>query len=81
VLQGTESNRSGIGAKLSLVAGGRTQHREYTGQHYMSQNSIPVHFGLGRAPSVTSLTITWPSGTVQTLTNLAINQTITVVEP
>jgi len=81
VLQGTESNRSGIGAKLSLVAGGRTQHREYTGQHYMSQNYIPVHFGLGRAPRVTSLTITWPSGTVQTLTNLAINQTISVVEP
>jgi hypothetical protein len=81
VLKGTQSNASGIGAKLKLVAGGKTQYREYTGQHYMSQNHIPVHFGLGPATSVASLTVTWPSGTVQTLTNLLINQTITVVEP
>ena len=47
----------------------------------MSQNYIPVHFGLGQATIVGSLTITWPSGTTQTLTNIAINQTITVVEP
>src|SRR5436189_4810073 len=81
VLRGTHSNASGIGAKLSLVASGKTQYRQYTGQHYMSQNYIPVHFGLGQAPSVASLTINWPSGTTQTLTNIAINQTITVVEP
>jgi hypothetical protein len=80
VLQGTQSNRSGIGAKLRLVAKGRTQYREYTGQHYLSQNYIPVHFGLGRAANVNSLTITWPSGRRQRLTNIAINQTITVVE-
>jgi hypothetical protein len=81
VLRGTESNLCGIGAKLRLVAGGKTQFREYTGQHYMSQNYIPVHFGLGQATQVGSLTITWPSGTTQTLTNIAIDQTITVVEP
>jgi len=81
VLRGTESNQCGIGAKLRLVAGNKTQYREYTGQHYMSQNYIPVHFGLGPATRVASLTITWPSGTVQTLTNININQTITVVEP
>ena len=81
MLRGTESNLCGIGAKLSLVAGGKTQYREYTGQHYMSQNYIPVHFGLGQAHIVDSLTVTWPSGTTQTLTNIAINQTITVVEP
>jgi hypothetical protein len=80
VLQGTQSNRSGIGAKLRLKAGVRTQYREYTGQHYMSQNYIPVHFGLGHAANVNSLTITWPSGRRQRLTNIAINQTITVVE-
>jgi hypothetical protein len=80
VLQGTQSNRSGIGAKLLLKAGRSTQYREYTGQHYLSQNYIPVHFGLGHAASVNSLTITWPSGRRQRLTNIAINQTITVVE-
>jgi len=81
VLQGTQSNRSGIGAKLFLKAKGKTQYREYTGQHYMSQNYIPVHFGLGRAIRVNSLSVTWPSGTRQRLTDIAINQTITVIEP
>jgi hypothetical protein len=81
VLKGTKSNVCGIGAKLRLVAGGKTQYRQYTGEHYMSQNYIAVHFGLGQAPSVGSLTIMWPSGTTQTLTNININQTITVVEP
>ena len=81
VLRGTKSNRCGIGAKLSLVAGGKTQYRQYTGEHYMGQDYIPVHFGLGQATQVDSLTITWPSGTTQTLTNININQTITVVEP
>ena len=81
VLRGTTSNRSGIGAKLRLVAGGKTQYRQYFGQHYMGQDYIPVHFGLGAATSVASLTIEWPSGTTQTLTNISANQTITVVEP
>lgn len=80
VLRGTQSNLCGIGSKLRLVAGGKTQYREYTGQHYMGQNYIPVHFGLGPATNVASLTIMWPSGTVQTLTNVAVNQTITVIE-
>jgi hypothetical protein len=80
-LRARQSNRSGIGAKILLTAGGKTQFREYTGQHYMSQNYIPIQFGLGQATSVASLTITWPSGTAQTLTNININQTITVAEP
>ena len=80
-LRGTRSNRSGIGAKLRLTAAGKTQYRQYTGQHYMGQNYIPVHFGLGQATSVSSLTIQWPSGTRQKLTNIIANQTITVVEP
>jgi hypothetical protein len=79
-LRGTQSNRSGIGAKILLSAGGRNQFREYAGQHYMSQNYIPVHFGLGQASIVDSLTIQWPSGITQTLQNIAVNQTITVTE-
>jgi len=81
VLIGQQSNRSGIGAKIFLRAGGRTQFREYTGQHYMSQDHIPVHFGLGQATIVDSLSIQWPiGGPRQTLHHLAINQTITVTE-
>ena len=80
VLTGQQSNRGGIGAKLRLTAGGKTQFREYTGQHYMSQNYIPVHFGLGHAVIIPSLTIQWPSGITQTLANIAVNQTITIIE-
>ena len=79
-LIGQQSNRSAIGAKLTLTAGGQTQFREYTGQHYMAQNHIPVHFGLRRATIVDSLTIKWPSGITQTLTNIPVNQLITVTE-
>ena len=61
--------------------GGKTQYRQYFGQHYMGQDYIPIHFGLGQATNVGSLTIHWPSGTRQTLQNIAANQTFTVVEP
>jgi len=81
VLRGQQSNRGGIGAKLTLTAGGETQFREYTGQqHYMGQNHTPVHFGLGQATSVNTLTIQWPSGTVDTLHSVPANSTIRVVE-
>jgi enediyne biosynthesis protein E4 len=80
VLKGRQSNRSGIGAKVVLTAGGQTQFREYTGQHYMGQNYVPIHFGLGQAAIVDSLTIKWPSGVTRTLHNIAVNQTITIRE-
>jgi len=79
-LVGTLSNRGGIGAKLWLTAGGQTQFREYTGQHHMSQNQIPVHFGVGGATIVDSVTIQWPSGITQSLFTVPINQLITVTE-
>jgi len=80
-LSGTQSNRGGLGAKLFLTAGGQTQFREYTGQHYMAQNYLPIHFGLGRATIVDSLIIQWPSGTAQELDHITINQVLPVVEP
>ncbi len=48
-LQGTQSNRDGIGARVTAVAGGQTQIREVmAGSSSGSQNMLPVHFGLGR---------------------------------
>jgi hypothetical protein len=46
----------------------------------MSQDHIPVHFGLGLATIVDSLSIQWPSGIRQTLHHVAVNQTITIIE-
>lgn len=80
ILKGVQSNPNGIGAKLLLRAGDKKQFREYTGQHYMAQNYVPIHFGLGTATVIDSLTIQWPSGTRQTLRHPAINQTLTITE-
>ena len=79
---GTVSNRDGIGARVTVSAGGRTQIREVAaGSSSMSQNMLPVHFGLGQAETVDSIEILWPSGRLQTLTNVAPNQRLTVTEP
>ncbi len=82
VLEGTVSNRAGIGARVTLTAGGRTQTREVSGgAHWLSQNSVPVEFGLGAATSVTSLTVRWPSGIVQAVPPPGVDRVTRVVEP
>ena len=80
-LIGQESNRDGVGARITLTAGKRTFDRQYVGQHGVAQNHIPVHFGLRGATTVGSIVIKWPSGVWQELLNIATNQTITVIEP
>jgi len=81
VLIGTASNPGGIGARITLTAGGVTSYRQYFGQHNMDQNHIPVHFGLGGATTVDSVVIEWPSGVQQELDNIPSDQTITMTEP
>ena len=67
-LAGTESNRDGIGAKVTVEAGGRTQTAEVrSGSSYLSHNDMRVHFGLGGSNRVTKLEIRWPSGLVETV--------------
>jgi len=85
-LVGTASNRSAIGAKVRVTAtiGGKTvrQLREISGGGgYRSQNGLLPHFGLGDATSIDTVRIEWPSGTVQELHNVAVKQTLKVVEP
>ena len=80
-LTGQKSNRDGVGARITLTAGTRTQYRQYVGQHFMAQNHIPVHFGLRGATTVRSIVIKWPSGVRQELDNIPADQTITVIEP
>lgn len=83
-LIGTVSNKDGLGAKITLIAGGLTQLREANGGgggQFFSQGNGQVHFGLGHAGIVESLTIKWLSGITQTLTNISPNQSITVFEP
>lgn len=65
-LQGTQSNRSGIGARVKLVAGGVTRVRELSGgSGFGSQDALMAAFGLGATSTIDSLIVRWPSGIVQ----------------
>jgi hypothetical protein len=80
-LAGTKSNRLAIGAKLKIVAGGMTQTEEVrSGGGYLSQHDLRVHFGLGQAAKIDSVEIRWPSGKVDTLTNLQVDKFYAVLE-
>jgi hypothetical protein len=84
---GTKSNRSGIGARLKCVthsAGEIKSHQQIdevrSGGGYFSQNDLRVHFGLGKAEAVDVLEIRWPSGQIDTLKDVKVNQLIYVKE-
>src|SRR5947208_27620 len=84
---GTQSNRSGIGARISCVTqvpGESKPHRQIdevrSGGGYFSQNDLRVHFGLGKADKVDALEIRWPSGQVDTLKDVKANQVVYVKE-
>ena len=80
-LIGTRSNRDGIGAAIRIAAGGRTQFDQAKGgMSYQSAHDPRVHFGLGDSEKVDLLEVRWPSGAIDTLTNLAANCVVTVKE-
>lgn len=79
---GGKSNRDGLGARVEVMAGGKRYTAErLAGSGYLSQNDDRLHFGLGNADKVEKLTIHWPSGKLQELTNLTVDRVITVEEP
>jgi hypothetical protein len=66
-LYGTASSRDALGARVTASAGGRTMIREVrSGSSYQSQSEMDVHFGLGDAPRIDTLTVRWLSGRVDT---------------
>jgi hypothetical protein len=66
-LEGTVSNRSAIGAKVTVEAAGRRHVSEVrSGGSYVSQNDTRVHVGLGPATAVDRVSIRWPNGKVET---------------
>jgi hypothetical protein len=74
-LEGTISNRSAIGARVTLKAGSHTSTAEVTtGGSYLSQSDLRLHFGLASAIIVDSLHVIWPNGGVQILTDIAVDQ-------
>ena len=81
-LVGTLSNRDGVGARVTVVAGTWTLMREISaGGSQMGQNMMEAHFGLGPARRADYVLVRWPSGRVQVVHDVAVNQRITVTEP
>jgi hypothetical protein len=81
-LVGTLSNRDGIGARVLAHLPGRVLQREvHSGQSYLSQSDLTVHFGLGEARVVPKLEVRWPSGTRSVLANVPADQLLRIVEP
>ena len=80
-LQGTESNREGIGARVRVKAGGKTWTQWLDGKSgYLSQSSMPLYFGLGDATAVDSVEVLWPSGKTQTVAKPKLNGQIAITE-
>lgn len=78
---GVESNRNGIGARLEVVSDLGSQIREVrSGEGFRLMSTLNSHFGLGADTEITTLTITWPSGTIDVLENVDVDQVITVIE-
>ena len=80
-LIGTHCNRDAIGARVTVVSEDLTQMREVkSGSGYLSQNDLRLHFGLGAAMSVDTLTVRWLCGKVQTLQDVETNQILVISE-
>ena len=80
-LTGTKSNTNAYGARVKVMAGEFIQYREHTSAHgYNSANDYRLHFGLANEESIDSIEIIWPSGERQLLTDIAVNQTLSIEE-
>jgi hypothetical protein len=81
-LQGTKSNRDGIGARIKVVTKSGAQYNHMTtSAGYASSSAGPVHFGLGASASADLVEIHWPSGIVQQLKEVAGDRAVAVKEP
>jgi hypothetical protein len=81
-LQGTRSNRFGVGATVRIETESGIQIRQLVLARGLVSSSEPVlHFGLGEDTRIQRLTVSWPSGQVQTLRDLAGDRRFTIIEP
>ncbi len=78
---GTASNSNGIGARITITSALGTQIREVrSGDGFRYMSSLNTHFGLGGDTEIYELVVKWPSGVINTIKNVEVDQTIVVVE-
>mgnify|MGYP002780031621 CR=1 FL=1 len=80
-VQGVQSNRNGLGARVEIYGAWGKQIRDVrSGEGFRYMNSMNVHFGLGTATEIEKVIIRWPSGNVDQIENPAINAPLFVLE-
>jgi len=80
-LVGRESNRDGVGARVTVVAGGHKQIRERQGGgSYLSANDPRLHFGLGQSERIELIEVHWPSGARDVLHDVDADSLLTITE-
>jgi hypothetical protein len=78
---GVKSNRDGIGAKVKIVAGDLAQIDEVrSGDSYISQSDLRLHFGLEKRTKIDLIEVRWPSGQVDKITDAGVNKILTIKE-
>jgi enediyne biosynthesis protein E4 len=81
-LVGTRSNRAGLGAVVTVTAGGLAQKAVNDGKSgYLAQSAMPLWFGLGEATTVERVEVAWPSGARQVVERPPLDRRLVVTEP
>src|SRR4029453_17931405 len=80
-LEGTKSNRSAIGARVTIEASGRSQIADVvSGGSYYSQSAFTLYFGVAQAERIDRVEVRWPRGEKQSWRNLGVNRTLLLTE-
>ncbi len=78
-LKGLAPNTEGIGARVRVTTGSKTQMQEFrAGSNFESQDPALAHFGLGTSTVIDQFEVTWPDGATTTLKNVAVDQYLTI---
>jgi hypothetical protein len=80
-MRGVESNKNGIGARITLFTPSGQQIRDIrSGEGFRYLHSLNGHFGIGQDAQIDSLTVCWPSGITDKIIAPAINQNLVIIE-
>lgn len=80
-LTGTKGSTDAIGARVKVTTGKLTQTREVqSGDGYLSQRDLTLHFGIGDSEQVDSIEVQWQRGTKQVIKSVSANQVLSLEE-
>jgi len=81
MLSGRKSNRSAVGARVTLTSAAGSQMEEIkAGSSYLSTSDPRLHFGLAGDSVIDKVEIRWPNGSIEILRNLGADNIYTIVE-